>query len=167
MPVRHLLLDADGVLQRVAGGWRTTLERLFGDDVATVRPALEAAEAPALRGEGDFGALAKAGAVGEPGERVVVGAEVQLVLEFAVVRHVLHQPDEGAALRARALASRPAQARDGHLAAAERAVAAPEALLHGDALSAADGLGQRGQLVHRARVLGWRAPLRGRTLPSP
>lgn len=60
MPVRHLLLDADGVLQRIAGGWRTTLERIFGDDVAQVMPDLEAAEGPALCGDAEFGqALAR------------------------------------------------------------------------------------------------------------
>lgn len=52
--VEAVLLDADGVLQRVVGGWRRTLERLFAAEVHEVLPALAAAEAPSLRGETDF-----------------------------------------------------------------------------------------------------------------
>ena len=50
--VRHLLLDADGVLQHVPGDWR---ERLAAYDVGEdLFAEVLAAEGPPLRGEGDF-----------------------------------------------------------------------------------------------------------------
>lgn len=54
MPVRHLLLDADGVLQRPRSGWD---ERLAGLLDGRGREFLERAwveERPALEGRGDF-----------------------------------------------------------------------------------------------------------------
>ena len=55
MVVRHLLLDADGVLQRVGGaGWRDEISRRLGDRTDDFVRAVSAHEAPALRGRGPF-----------------------------------------------------------------------------------------------------------------
>lgn len=55
MRVRHLLLDADGVLQRVGGaGWRDEIRRRLGDRTDDFVRAVNAHEAPALRGRGTF-----------------------------------------------------------------------------------------------------------------
>lgn len=53
--VRHLLLDADGVLQDVGGqGWREEIARRLGPAAADFSSAVGEHEAPALRGRGDF-----------------------------------------------------------------------------------------------------------------
>lgn len=53
--VRHLLLDADGVLQRVGGdGWRAEIRRRLGDRFDDFVRAVDEWEAPALRGRGPF-----------------------------------------------------------------------------------------------------------------
>jgi putative hydrolase of the HAD superfamily len=53
--IQHLLLDADGVLQHVGGsGWRTEVSRRLGDHADEFVRAVDALEAPALRGETDF-----------------------------------------------------------------------------------------------------------------
>jgi putative hydrolase of the HAD superfamily len=53
--VRHLLLDADGVLQHVGGaGWRAELRARLGERTDDFVLAMDDLEAPALRGEGDF-----------------------------------------------------------------------------------------------------------------
>ena len=68
MTVRHLLLDADGVLQHVGGdGWRGEIERRLGDRTADFVRAVDDLEAPALRGRTSFpdglsGVLARFGA---------------------------------------------------------------------------------------------------------
>lgn len=55
MTVRHLLLDADGVLQDVGGdGWRAEIQRRLGDRINEFVRAVDALEAPALRGDGEF-----------------------------------------------------------------------------------------------------------------
>jgi len=55
MTVRHLLLDADGVLQRVGGdGWRDEVRRRLGDRTDDFLRAVGECEAPALRGRGPF-----------------------------------------------------------------------------------------------------------------
>ncbi len=55
MLIQHLLLDADGVLQHVGGsGWRTEVERRLGDRTEEFIGAVDALEAPALRGETEF-----------------------------------------------------------------------------------------------------------------
>lgn len=55
MSVRHLLLDADGVLQHVGGdGWRAEIERRLGDRTDELVSAIDTLEAPALRGESEF-----------------------------------------------------------------------------------------------------------------
>jgi putative hydrolase of the HAD superfamily len=53
--VRHLLLDADGVLQHVGGaGWRVEIQRRLGDRADDFVRAVAELEAPGLRGERDF-----------------------------------------------------------------------------------------------------------------
>ncbi|MCW2792397.1 MAG: HAD-superfamily hydrolase, subfamily variant 3 [Nocardioides sp.] len=52
--IRHVLLDADGVLQYVPGGWREALRAYVGDRVDQFVHETTLDEAPCLRGEGDF-----------------------------------------------------------------------------------------------------------------
>ncbi|MDF1603577.1 HAD-IA family hydrolase [Nocardioides sp. YIM 152315] len=52
--IRHLLLDADGVVQRIPGGWEEPARRLLGDRSPEILEELLVAELPALRGQGDF-----------------------------------------------------------------------------------------------------------------
>ena len=51
--VRHLLLDADGVIQDVPGGWVRVVRERAGDDAIEAIERLRVDELPALRGEGD------------------------------------------------------------------------------------------------------------------
>ncbi|VXC06662.1 HAD-IA family hydrolase [Nocardioides sp. AX2bis] len=53
-PVRHVLLDADGVLQRVPGDWVALVEPWLGPDARGFLEGFWSEEMPALRGEGDF-----------------------------------------------------------------------------------------------------------------
>lgn len=61
MPVRHVLLDADDVLQELPGGWHAALEVYCGKRTEEFLAAIAVAEAPSLRGEvpGFFPALKK------------------------------------------------------------------------------------------------------------
>jgi putative hydrolase of the HAD superfamily len=52
--VRHVLLDADGVLQRVPGDWVALVEPWLGPDARGFLEGFWSEEMPALRGEGDF-----------------------------------------------------------------------------------------------------------------
>lgn len=52
--IRHLLLDADGVLQSVPGGWVAAVEPFVGDGALEFLEQTWTDELPALRGEGDF-----------------------------------------------------------------------------------------------------------------
>jgi putative hydrolase of the HAD superfamily len=52
--IRHLLLDADGVLQTIPGGWEGPARRILGDRSPEILEELLVEELPALRGEGDF-----------------------------------------------------------------------------------------------------------------
>lgn len=52
--IRHLLLDADGVVQSLPGGWVPALERRLGEGAAGFLTAVAADEQPCLRGEGDL-----------------------------------------------------------------------------------------------------------------
>ena len=54
MTIRHLLLDADGVLQSVPGGWVAAVETFVGDGALEFLEQTWSDELPALRGEGDF-----------------------------------------------------------------------------------------------------------------
>ena len=54
MSVRHVLLDADGVLQSVPGGWLAAVEPFIGDGALEFLEQAWTDELPALRGEGDF-----------------------------------------------------------------------------------------------------------------
>ena len=53
-PVRHVLLDADGVLQRVPRGWVGLVEPWLGADARGFLEGFWAEEGPALSGHGDF-----------------------------------------------------------------------------------------------------------------
>lgn len=50
----HVLLDADGVMQQVCGGWRATMSRLLGDGAEEFHGALHDLEVATLVGSGDF-----------------------------------------------------------------------------------------------------------------
>lgn len=52
--IRHVLLDADGVLQSVPGGWVAAVEAFVGDGALEFLEQTWSDELPALRGEGDF-----------------------------------------------------------------------------------------------------------------
>lgn len=54
MTIRHVLLDADGVLQSVPGGWVAAVEPFLGDGALEFLEQTWSDELPALRGEGDF-----------------------------------------------------------------------------------------------------------------
>lgn len=55
--IRHVLLDADGVLQDLPGGWVGALEPWLGERAEEFLLESVAAEQPCLVGEGDFAAL--------------------------------------------------------------------------------------------------------------
>ena len=52
--IRHVLLDADGVVQHLPGGWRAALEPYLGDRAADFLAEAALDEQPSLRGQGDF-----------------------------------------------------------------------------------------------------------------
>lgn len=52
--IRHVLLDADGVLQSLPGGWSAALRPYVGDRADDFLRALGPDEAPCLRGSGEF-----------------------------------------------------------------------------------------------------------------
>lgn len=52
--IRHVLLDADGVLQRVPGGWRGAIAPFLGADTDAFMDDVFVAELPSLAGEGGF-----------------------------------------------------------------------------------------------------------------
>jgi putative hydrolase of the HAD superfamily len=52
--IRHVLLDADGVLQTVPGGWVAAVEPFAGEGALEFLEQTWSEELPALRGEGDF-----------------------------------------------------------------------------------------------------------------
>lgn len=53
MAIRHVLLDADGVIQDVPGGWVRVVRERAGEDAVEAITRLRVDELPALRGEGD------------------------------------------------------------------------------------------------------------------
>ena len=57
MTVRHLLLDADGVLQDLPGGWVAALEPWLGERAEEFLRESVVAEQPCLVGDGDFAAV--------------------------------------------------------------------------------------------------------------
>lgn len=54
MTIRHVLLDADGVLQSLRGGWAEQFQQWLGDRSMEFIRAVEVAERPSLRGERSF-----------------------------------------------------------------------------------------------------------------
>lgn len=54
MTIQHVLLDADGVLQSLRGGWSEPFQQLLGDRAMDFVRAVETAEQPSLRGDGLF-----------------------------------------------------------------------------------------------------------------
>lgn len=72
--IRHVLFDADGVVQRVGGdGWRARVTHYLGDRTDEFVATLAELEAPALTGNGDFTAglvrtLAEFGVDADPDE---------------------------------------------------------------------------------------------------
>jgi putative hydrolase of the HAD superfamily len=53
-PVRHVLFDADGVLQDMPGGWESGAEPYLGERTMEFLVRLYAEELPALAGQGEF-----------------------------------------------------------------------------------------------------------------
>lgn len=79
-PVRHVLLDADGVLQDLPGGWFDGVRPWLGDRAEQFVRESWAEEVPCLRGEGDFLELLAA--------RIeAYGADVEVGELFAAVWH--------------------------------------------------------------------------------
>lgn len=58
--IRHVLLDADGVLQLIRSGWHRPLSERLGDGAEAFYELLAADELPCLSGVGDFPAIARA-----------------------------------------------------------------------------------------------------------
>lgn len=56
-PIRHLLLDADGVVQDLPGGWEQAVAPYAGEAASAFLEEVWAAERPLLTGPGDFLAL--------------------------------------------------------------------------------------------------------------
>jgi len=52
--IKHLLLDADGVMQQLPGGWLPALEAQLGVPADDFLAAVAVDEQPCLRGHGDF-----------------------------------------------------------------------------------------------------------------
>lgn len=52
--IRHVMFDADGVLQQLPGGWVAAAEPYFGERTMDFLRRAYAAELPTLAGEGDF-----------------------------------------------------------------------------------------------------------------
>jgi putative hydrolase of the HAD superfamily len=52
--VRHVLFDADGVLQELPGGWHTSMEPFLGERTHEFLLQTWSDELPTLRGEGDY-----------------------------------------------------------------------------------------------------------------
>ena len=55
--IHHVLLDADGVVQRLPGGWAAALAPYLGERAGEFLTALGMDEQPCLRGAGDFRAV--------------------------------------------------------------------------------------------------------------
>lgn len=53
-PIRHVLMDADGVLQDLPGGWYAAMEPFLGDRARDFLHETWAEELPTLAGEGDY-----------------------------------------------------------------------------------------------------------------
>jgi putative hydrolase of the HAD superfamily len=53
-PIRHVLFDADGVLQVVPGGWYAAMEPYLGDRARQFLHKTWADEKPTLAGDGDY-----------------------------------------------------------------------------------------------------------------
>ena len=58
--IRHVMFDADGVLQRVPGGWISVAEPYFGERALEFLQRSYAAELPTLAGQGDHLAIVAA-----------------------------------------------------------------------------------------------------------
>lgn len=56
-PIRHALVDADGVLQDLPGGWAAALQPFLGERAEEFLEESVVAERPCLVGDGDFLAL--------------------------------------------------------------------------------------------------------------
>ena len=52
--IKHVLLDADGVMQHLPGGWLAALEAQLGVPAGDFLTAVAQDEQPCLRGDGDF-----------------------------------------------------------------------------------------------------------------
>ncbi|QJW36909.1 HAD family hydrolase [Cellulosimicrobium protaetiae] len=94
MTVRHVLFDADGVLQHIPDGWFATVERYLGDRTREFLLETWSEELPMLVGDGDYLPVLAAGleryGVTEPAEdvyRAVWFDALEVVDEsFALVR---------------------------------------------------------------------------------
>lgn len=75
-PVRHVLLDADGVLQRRPRGWVDLVAPWLGPDAREFLEGFWAEEGPALRGHGDF-----LGLLGDHLDRAGIDTDPRAVFE--------------------------------------------------------------------------------------
>lgn len=83
MVVDHVLLDADGVLQYLPGGWLDAVEPFVGERTAEFLDDVWTDEKPSLRGDGDF--LTELGRAIEK-----YGVEASLEELYPAVWHSIH-----------------------------------------------------------------------------
>ncbi|MCD4525988.1 HAD family hydrolase [Nocardioides sp. cx-173] len=99
--VRHVLFDADGVIQVLPGGWYAAVEPFLGDRAREFLHAAWRDERPTLSGQGDFlpllaAALAEHG-VAEPAEVVhrAVWQRIERIEETFALIHALRRNGYG------------------------------------------------------------------------
>ncbi|WP_029288574.1 HAD family hydrolase [Cellulomonas sp. HZM] len=89
--IRHVLLDADGVLQQIPGGWYAAMEPYLGDRARTFLHATWKDELPMLAGRGEYLPVLAA-ALAEH------GVETPVEVVYADVWHRIEVHDESLAL---------------------------------------------------------------------
>ncbi|MGZ4456120.1 MAG: HAD family hydrolase [Nocardioides sp.] len=97
--IRHVLLDADGVLQRHATGWVTALRTHLGDRAEAFLADVAADEQPCLRGHGDFLAVLATHleryAVSTPADEVYADVWLRVAVEPTTATLVAGLRDHG------------------------------------------------------------------------
>lgn len=100
MAARHVLFDADGVIQRVPADWYTALEPFVGDRARELARAVWAEDLPMLAGEGDLlvrlaAVLPGFGVVASPEEVATVWHQVEVDAASTSVVHRLRAAGHG------------------------------------------------------------------------
>ncbi|GAB3173266.1 hypothetical protein GCM10027059_43970 [Myceligenerans halotolerans] len=110
MAARHVLFDADGVIQRVPADWYTALEPFVGDRARELARAVWAEDLPMLAGEGDLlvrlaGVLPGFDVAASPEEVATVWHQVEVDAASIAVVHRLRARRRGGTRGHRAAAS--------------------------------------------------------------